>query len=331
MKPLLSIVVAAFNVEQYIAQCLDSLIRHEIKEIEIIVIDDGSSDKTFDIIKAYADLDNRVKVYSKPNGGLGSARNYGIEKSTGYYIGFLDGDDYVDLRMYSFLLDRARAYDADIVSCVHTCFYDGDESPAYIYPKYPFEAQEFFFPKNDNQKHRAILNYSVCNKIFKRHLILRFYENLLHEDVPFVFRLYLSKVSVLVTSAPLHYYRQGRVGQLTRRDDKSRFDLFKIDTVLKGLLLESHASYEWYSFYFFWKISFFNTVYNRLSPRFKAEYFNCASRSFRSDINGFFFQLKCLKGRRLRFCLFYFGLRSLYSGLCCIDSIFFALKRHLFS
>jgi glycosyltransferase involved in cell wall biosynthesis len=102
---LISIVVPVYNSEKYLEKCLVSLINQTYKNIEIIVINDGSTDGSLDIAKQLAKRDSRVKVYSKKNGGLSSARNHGIEKASGEYIGFVDSDDYIDCNMYSYLYD----------------------------------------------------------------------------------------------------------------------------------------------------------------------------------------------------------------------------------
>ena len=88
----LSVIIPAYNVEQYVSECLDSILLSE-KDIEVIVIDDGSKDRTLSICEEYCKKDVRVKVYAKPNGGVSSARNYGMEKASGEYLLFVDSDD----------------------------------------------------------------------------------------------------------------------------------------------------------------------------------------------------------------------------------------------
>ena len=90
----LSVIIPAYNVEKYISECLDSVLVTE-KDIEVIIVDDGSKDNTLSICEDYSKKDSRVKVYSKPNGGVSSARNYGLEKVSGDYIIFVDSDDYL--------------------------------------------------------------------------------------------------------------------------------------------------------------------------------------------------------------------------------------------
>lgn len=115
--PLISIIIPAYNIENYIARCLDSLLNQTYKNLEIIVVDDGSSDSTGKIIDDYESKYNNIKVIHKKNGGVSAARNSGIEIANGDYIGFVDGDDTVDEEMFEVLIDNAIKYDADISHC----------------------------------------------------------------------------------------------------------------------------------------------------------------------------------------------------------------------
>ncbi|WP_343338751.1 hypothetical protein TPELB_09620 [Terrisporobacter petrolearius] len=117
MKPLLSIIIPAFNIENYISRCLDSLINQAYKNIEIIVINDGSNDKTGEIIDEFVKKDKRIKVIHKKNEGVSIARNTGIDIAKGEYIGFVDGDDSVDEDMFETLIKNAIKYNADISHC----------------------------------------------------------------------------------------------------------------------------------------------------------------------------------------------------------------------
>lgn len=117
MQPLISIIIPVYNVEKYLDECIQSCINQTYKNIEIILIDDGSSDKSAEICKEYAELDSRIIFKSIPNSGVAHARNVGIGISNGSYITFVDSDDFIDEKycevMYNLLVD----YDADIACC----------------------------------------------------------------------------------------------------------------------------------------------------------------------------------------------------------------------
>lgn len=117
MKAEVSIIIPAYNIAPYIARCLESVTLQSLKNIEIIVIDDGSSDSTVEIIKSYACKDERIQLIQKANGGATSARLTGVHYAGGKYIGFVDGDDKVEPNMFERLLTNAKLYDADISHC----------------------------------------------------------------------------------------------------------------------------------------------------------------------------------------------------------------------
>ena len=112
-----SVIVAAYNIEKYIARCLDSILNQTYKNLEIIVVNDGSSDNTGEIIDKYSEKDIRIKVIHKENSGVSSARNKGLDMSTGDYIGFVDGDDTLETDMYELLVSNAIKNNADISHC----------------------------------------------------------------------------------------------------------------------------------------------------------------------------------------------------------------------
>ena len=112
---LISIVVPVYNVEKYLKRCLDSLVNQTYKNIEIILVNDGSTDSSLEICKGYAKKDSRVKIISKKNEGLGYTRNEGINIAKGIYIAFIDSDDYVDENFYEKLYVSAKKYNSDMV------------------------------------------------------------------------------------------------------------------------------------------------------------------------------------------------------------------------
>ena len=117
MKETISIIIPAYNVQDCLGATLDSVLAQTYGNLEVIVVDDGSTDGTAKIIDAYAARDSRVKAIHKKNGGVTSARLEGLSQSTGAYIGFVDGDDFVEPKMYERLYENIKKYDADISHC----------------------------------------------------------------------------------------------------------------------------------------------------------------------------------------------------------------------
>ena len=124
MKELISIIVPVYNVEKYLNRCIDSLISQTYQNIEIILVDDGSTDSSSEIVDGYLKKDNRIKVFHKDNGGLSDARNKGIEISKGKYLSFVDSDDYVTNTYIETLYNTIIEYEADISICSYKVNYE---------------------------------------------------------------------------------------------------------------------------------------------------------------------------------------------------------------
>ncbi len=129
MTPFLSVIVPIYKVEPYLRQCLDSILGQTFRDMEIILVDDGSPDGCPEICDSYAEMDARVKVIHKKNGGLVSARKEGVRRSTGQYITFVDGDDWIDCGMYQAMMERIRENNADILTTDY--YYDGGHPVRY--------------------------------------------------------------------------------------------------------------------------------------------------------------------------------------------------------
>mgnify|MGYP002711434528 CR=1 FL=1 len=114
---LVSIIVPVYNIEKWIERCVQSLINQTYQNLEIILVDDGSTDESGKICDELAKKDDRIKVYHKPNGGVSSARNYGLEKATGKYISFCDSDDEIKITMIETLVSEMKSHNVDLVQC----------------------------------------------------------------------------------------------------------------------------------------------------------------------------------------------------------------------
>ena len=134
MRPRVSIIVPMYGVEKYVGQCIDSLLNQTLQEIEIILVDDGSPDRSGEIADEYAKKDGRIKVVHQKNSGLGPARNTGIRVATGDYIGFVDSDDWANHQMFARLYEAAVKNNADIVVSGHCDFTNGVITKTKIHP-----------------------------------------------------------------------------------------------------------------------------------------------------------------------------------------------------
>lgn len=285
-----SIIVAVYNVEKYLEKCLDSLVNQTLKSIEIIVVNDGSTDGSLSIIKAYQKKYPNIKIVNKENGGLSSARNVGIEEATGDFIGFVDADDYVCENMFEALFNSAVENDADVAVCE---YYRYDESNNdCINPTLKIDA-----PNNLISDYKFFdLSPYAWNKIFKRDLILEsgilFPVGRIYEDIPTVFPWLFLANKISIVDIPLYYYRINRTGSIMSNRHSNGFEMLKsLDSVnnyfMKQNLSEEgkdklcslnvrHIFFRLYEFKNFkdkaYKLSFIKASFemlNRISPSWK--------------------------------------------------------------
>ena len=218
MNPRFSIVVPCYNIEHYLEECLTSILNQSFYNYEVILVNDGSTDKTLDICQKYVSLDKRFKVISKNNEGLSATRNLGIEKSTGDYIVFLDGDDFMESDALE-QFDTVAALNQDIIITRLIEDY-GDEQVAedngideYFEHnincisaiKWVMERTEHTWPA---------VKYVVLNKYIRANTF-RFLTGYLHEDLDWTTRIFSRISSVGVASKPWYHYRQERTGSIT--------------------------------------------------------------------------------------------------------------------
>lgn len=186
MKPIISIIVPIYRVEQYLSKCIDSLLNQTFKDIEIILVDDGSPDSSPAICDTYKTRDERINVIHKKNGGLSSARNAGLSISHGKYIGFVDSDDWVEPNMYEEMYNFLVANDCDLVECGINLIYENKIS------KYSTKANELVSGREALHRHlniytrtnQTLPRTAVWSKLFKREFwdSNRFPEGEIHED-----------------------------------------------------------------------------------------------------------------------------------------------------
>ncbi len=174
MDSLISVIVPIYNVEKYLQKCVDSIINQTYKNLEIILVDDGSPDNCPKMCDDYAEKDSRIKVVHKENGGLSDARNVGMEVATGEYVSFIDSDDYISLDFYETLLETIVDNDSDIVECGVVKFYENEKFDKY----------------NDDLK---VTNYDTVDALdglisespFKQHVWNKLYKSNIALDIPY--------------------------------------------------------------------------------------------------------------------------------------------------
>lgn len=218
----ISVIVPVYNVEPYIAECIESIQNQSYKNLEIILVDDGSKDTSGDICDQYAAYDERIKVIHKENAGVSAARNTGIEAATGDYIGFVDSDDYIGPTMYEEMLQLIKEHDLDIIEC--TAFRDKNGT---ILEGCNDGHLELF---NRDEALRLAMHdcfVAAWSKLYKRSAIgyVRFPEGRKFEDTAVSYLFIANTKRVGHINRCLYYYRlnENSITQ-TSFDPKSRWD-----------------------------------------------------------------------------------------------------------
>lgn len=214
-KPLVSILVPVYNVSRYLRQCLDSLVGQTLKEIEIICVNDGSTDSSLQILNEYAEADKRVIIVNKPNGGLPSARNAGLDIARGKYIGFVDSDDYVDVNMFRIMYNAACINSADIVVCGGHPFPNEEMAPVWL--KDVLSPRDIVYKTGGNEAlfvERGAKPF-IWRDMIRKDLIdkhnLRLDESIVvGEDQAFQFKVFPLAKNITFISDKLYYYRYSR-------------------------------------------------------------------------------------------------------------------------
>lgn len=234
LLPTISLVVPIYNVEKYLRKCLDSLLAQTFSDIEIILVNDGSSDNSLGICEEYLQKDTRITLINKKNGGLSDARNVGLKIAKGDYIGFVDSDDWVEPNMYEVLYKLSIKENADISTCllrVHS-----KDKKHVQYSPYVFKV---FDSKNAiHSLYKGELSgFAAYNKLYRRSLFenIQFPIGRVYEDAAIMYILYNTANKIAFTNKPLYNYLR-REGSITNSGfSEKRFDII-------------HNYYETYSF-----------------------------------------------------------------------------------
>ena len=217
-----SVIVPVYNVEKYIDKCLNSLVNQTLKDIEIIVVNDGTKDNSQIIIDSYKKKYPKIiKSFIKENGGLSDARNYGIEKAVGEYIAFVDSDDYVALDMYEKMYNKAKSNNYDMVVC--DLYYEYPDKRVSV----SSNIKNDILNKKDIKKIYSSIYPAAWNKLYERSILkdnnLLFKKGVWFEDCEFIYRLlpFINNIGTIKES--LVYYVQ-REESISKTYDKRLYN-----------------------------------------------------------------------------------------------------------
>lgn len=226
MSPLISVIVPVYNVEQYLDRCVESIVNQTYQNLEIILVDDGSTDSSGKKCDEWSKLDDRIVVIHKENGGQAEARNFGLERATGEYIGFVDSDDCIDTSMYKGMLEIAFEKNADMVGCDRVLF-DENNSPEYMIDK--AESNLIEFSREEaiediiTESHFQSTVWSLLTKADIAKSVM-FDVGKIHEDILWPFRAMLKSKKIVYTDKRYYAYFQRNESTMGKRYSAKRFD-----------------------------------------------------------------------------------------------------------
>lgn len=233
MNDLISIIVPVYNVEKYLDQCIESILNQSYQKLEIILVDDGSTDNSGLICDKYKKRDKRIQVIHKKNGGQSSARNYGLNIAKGCYIGFVDSDDWIEQNMYEILHENICLYDADIATCSYILEYKENSISVATFKK---PIVKLFEKKDEKMLLKSFLNHKLycsgpCDKLYRKNIFnnIRFPENQFYEDNYIVLEVMLKAKRIVVGDGKYYHYRQNINSTTKSYSEKKYQDAIKAE------------------------------------------------------------------------------------------------------
>lgn len=224
----ISVIVPFYNVEKYARKCIESIINQSYKNIEIILVDDGSPDCCGKICDEYAQKDKRIKVIHKKNGGLSDARNIGIKEATGKYIGFVDSDDYIAPDMYEYLYNLIKQNNADISICGVQDFYEGKEFVEQL-------IEENIEILNKEDAIKELLNDKkirshAWDKLYKKELFdnIEYPKGRKMEDIATTYKLFALSEKIVLGKEIKYYYLQRNNGIMLSKSSDMWIDYYEL-------------------------------------------------------------------------------------------------------
>ena len=279
-QPKVSIILPVYNVDKYLRQSLDSLINQTLKEIEIICVNDGSTDDSYQILEEYKAKDARIQVIHKDNKGTGAARNDGLRLATGECIGFVDPDDWVKPNMFERLYWLIKEKDLDIAMCMP----DGYDEKNGVNAPFPYFVDANFENIIDdrifNWRDLSPFAYPMCvwNKLYTKKLFdennIEFAEGLDFEDHKVIFGTLLTAEKIFFIREKLYVYRFNREGSVLTDNNRRLIDHIQIFDIVENLMKETNTYNLLRNDFLTYKIHNILYYYSMIKDEFKSEYYS---------------------------------------------------------
>lgn len=320
----ISVIIPVFNVESYLRQCLDSVISQTLKEIEIICINDGSTDHSLKILNDYASKDNRITIIDNKKKGQGFARNIAIKKASGEYLSFVDSDDWIDINMFQELYESAKQFSSDVTICEFELYNPKTgiiSQPAWTKIPITGKFDNHPFHWSDIPETLFLINSGPWNKIFKTDLInsidAGFAEGLNFEDILFVFKCILNAKTMTYIRKPLYVNRYLRPGSITSSRGKKQFDIFNVLQLLENEIYQDKKLTKIRIRFQEYKVSQFFDHLNQVTIKYKKQFWDCMKFEFTKldkETNDYLLKHNAKFRIAMKNSLFYYQ-THLYSGM----------------
>ena len=287
-----SIIIPTYNVEMYLVECMESVIHQTLKDIEIICINDGSTDGSLEILKSYAQKDDRIVLVDKENGGYGIAMNIGLEKATGEYIGIVEPDDFVKLDMYESLYQIAKDNDLDFVKADFYSFKRTDEDDMnMVYnhlSKNPEDYNKVFNPSEDTEAIRYIMN--TWSGIYKKEFIEK--HHIRHNETPgasfqdngFWFQTFIFATRAMIVDKPYYMNRRDNPNSSVHNREKVYCMNIEYDHI-RDILMEHPELWERFKgMYWYKKYNNYIGTIRRIGMEYRREFVERFSAEFKRGL-----------------------------------------------
>lgn len=278
VRPKVSVILPVYNVGKYLRQSLDSLINQTLPDIEIICVNDGSTDESYEILEEYKAKDSRIKVIHKENKGTGAARNDGLRIACGECIGFVDPDDWVKPNMFERLYNLIKEKNLDIAMCMP----DGYDEKNGINAPFPYFVDANFENIPDdrifNWRDLSPFSYPMCvwNKLYTKELFdknnIEFAEGLDFEDHKVIFGTLLTAEKIFFIKEKLYVYRFNREGSVLTDNNRRLIDHIEIFNIVENIMKETNTYNLLRNDFLVYKVHNILYYYSMIKDEFKAEY-----------------------------------------------------------
>lgn len=292
-EPLISIIIPVFNAGKYLTRCIESVINQDYTNLEIIIVNDGSTDNSLDIIEHYAMSDGRIKVVNKLNSGVSDTRNAGLNKSSGELIGFVDADDYIEKDMYSKLLNALLKTNADVVACGYRQEFKDYHYDIATEQDYEVSGTAKILSTYLRQDIRSGIGDGNWNKLFKKSVIkdVRYPKYAYGEDILFQERVFENCNKIICISDILYHYVMNNDSASNAEFKESQVSVLNMSEDILGRVLVKYPEVceEAYAFYLSWHLVLLQRIYmssnSEISNKYKKNIIKALKHNKKSCIN----------------------------------------------